>query len=162
MDNSTGIAVSISKNRISTPENTVTTARPGFKSLVFGLSLGVSVLGIAEEAPDTAAGEADYLNYCASCHGVTGEGNGPVAGSLKNRPPDLTFLHQQETDGAFPYRKVLNIIQGNPDYDKNFRSHGPADMPVWGKIIYEDSNERTGITTARLKNLVAYIKSLQK
>lgn len=162
MDNSTGIPVSILNNSVSAPKNPAPTARPFLKSLVLGAALGATTLSIAEETADMRAGEADYRTYCASCHGVTGEGNGPVAGSLKNRPPDLTYLHQQETDGAFPYRKVRNVIQGNPDYDKRFRSHGPADMPVWGKIIYEDSNERAGVTTARLRNLVAYIKSLQQ
>ena len=108
------------------------------------------------------AGKKDYMTYCASCHGETGEGNGPVAGSLQNRPPDLTFLHQQETDGAFPRKLVKGIIEGNPEYDKNFCTHGPADMPVWGKIIYEDSGERSSIAEARINNLVSYIESMQK
>lgn len=102
------------------------------------------------------------MTYCASCHGEKGEGNGPVAGSLKNRPPDLTYLHQQETDGAFPYKRVMDIIQGNADYDKNFRSHGPAVMSVWGKIIFEDSGDRTIIAETRIRHIVDYIKSRQK
>ncbi|HAD09639.1 MAG TPA: hypothetical protein DCF62_09175 [Porticoccaceae bacterium] len=120
-------------------------------------TLAVSGIALAEDA-----GKKDYMTYCASCHGDTGEGNGPVAGSLQNRPPDLTFLHQQETDGAFPRKLVKGIIEGNPDYDKNFRTHGPSDMPVWGKILYEDSGERSSIAEARINHLVDYIESLQK
>ena len=124
----------------------------------FAVAIGVfSPTSFGEES-----GKADYMTYCASCHGDTGEGNGPVAGSLQNRPPDLTFLHQQETDGAFPRKLVKGIIEGNPDYDKNFRTHGPSDMPVWGKIIYEDSGQRSSIAEARINNLVDYIESLQK
>jgi mono/diheme cytochrome c family protein len=132
-----------------------------FKGLALGLSVGASALVFAEAAKPEP-GEADFMSYCASCHGVTGEGNGPVAGSLKNRPPDLTYLHQQETDGAFPYKRVLSIIEGNPDHDKNIRTHGPADMPVWGKVIYEDSGEQEAVTRARLRALTNYVKSIQK
>lgn len=133
-----------------------------FRAIVTSLGLTYAACGLGADKPDLKRGEADYVTYCASCHGVTGEGNGPVANALKNRPPDLTYLHQQETDGAFPYQKVLNIIRGNPDLDKNFRTHGPADMPVWGKIIYEDSGDRDAVAEARLRDLTSYIQSLQK
>lgn len=135
--------------------------KPIFKGLALGLSVGASALAFAEQA-EPEPGKADFMNYCASCHGVTGEGNGPVAGSLKNRPPDLTYLHQQETDGVFPYGRVLSIIEGSPDHDKNLRTHGPADMPVWGKVIYEDSGQSEAQTKARLRALTNYIKSIQK
>ena len=138
----------------------------GLKKLARGVILGLSLvpvgLCLADDGNGETPGKADYITYCASCHGSDGAGNGPVAGSLKNRPPDLTFLHQQETDGAFPFQKVLNIIQGNPDHDKSIRTHGPADMPVWGKIIHDDSDHKTAVTNARLRNLTHYIKSLQK
>ena len=130
------------------------------RSAAVGLVLALGAFSAASLGEE--AGKTDYMTYCASCHGVSGEGNGPVAGSLKNRPPDLTYLHQQETDGAFPRKLVKGIIEGNPEYDKNFRTHGPAAMPVWGKIIYEDSGERASIAEARINNLVSYIESLQK
>jgi mono/diheme cytochrome c family protein len=37
-------------------------------------------------------GKNEYLNSCASCHGVTGKGHGPVIKSLIKAPPDLTKL----------------------------------------------------------------------
>jgi len=124
--------------------------------------LGFSLPGIAESGNAIKEGKEGFVTYCASCHGEKGEGNGPVAGSLKKRPPDLTYLQQQENDGQFPYKRVMDIVQGNPEYDKNFRTHGPAAMPVWGKIIYEDSNERTTIAETRIRHIVDYIKSIQK
>ncbi|MGE3298243.1 MAG: cytochrome c [Porticoccaceae bacterium] len=130
--------------------------------LIVGLSAGFATTGFAEENSAVKQGKEEYMAHCASCHGATGEGDGPVAGSLKNKPPNLTFLHQQETDGAFPTQRVMEIIQGNKDYDKNFRTHGPADMPVWGKVFYEESGERSNVAKARIRNLVDYIKSIQK
>ncbi len=130
--------------------------------LAMGLSVGFAATSFAEENSAIKQGKEDYMAHCASCHGATGEGDGPVAGSLKNKPPNLTFLHQQETDGAFPTQRVMNIIQGNRDYDKNFRTHGPADMPVWGNVFYDEAGERSSIAKARIRNLVDYIKSIQK
>ena len=130
--------------------------------LVVGLSAGFVTTSFAEENSAVKQGKEEYMAHCASCHGATGEGNGPVAGSLKNKPPNLTFLHQQETDGAFPTQRVMDIIQGNKDYDKNFRTHGPADMPVWGNVFYEEAGERSSIAKTRIRNLVDYIKSIQK
>jgi len=130
--------------------------------LAMGLSVGFATSSFAEEKSAIKQGKEDYMAHCASCHGATGEGDGPVAGSLKNKPPNLTFLHQQETDGAFPTKRVMDIIQGNKDYDKNFRTHGPADMPVWGNVFYEEAGERSSFAKARIRNLVDYIKSIQK
>lgn len=143
---------------ISAPNSRVKKTLARSAAVGFAIAIGAfSAASFGEQA-----GKADYMTYCASCHGKTGEGNGPVAGSLQNRPPDLTYLHQQETDGAFPRKLVKGIIEGNPDYDKNFRTHGPSDMPVWGKIMYEDSGQRESIANARINNLVDYIESLQK
>ena len=132
------------------------------KKVAFGLSLSVSTLGFAEGDTKQAPGEADYMTYCASCHGKTGEGNGPVANHLKNRPPDLTYITQQQTGGEFPYMYVLGIVEGNSELDKKGRTHGPSDMPVWGNIIYEDSGERSSLAKARLRQLVDYIKNMQR
>jgi hypothetical protein len=44
----------------------------------------------------------------------------------------------------------------------NYRTHGPADMPVWGRVLTEDSGDRESVAKARIRNLVEYIKSIQK
>src|ERR1700674_202975 len=41
---------------------------------------------------DITSGKNMFLNYCASCHGVDGKGNGPAAAALKPAPTDLTTL----------------------------------------------------------------------
>jgi len=36
-----------------------------------------------------AKGKASFNVYCAACHGVSGEGNGPVAFAVRPRPRNL-------------------------------------------------------------------------
>jgi mono/diheme cytochrome c family protein len=119
-----------------------------------------SALVVAENNKGVV-GEDDFKHYCASCHGVSGGGDGPVADSLKNSPSDLTKL-AAVNGGAFPKKHVTDVVQGNKDYDKKFRTHGPSDMPVWGNIILDDSDGRSSIASARIKNIVKYIESIQK
>jgi mono/diheme cytochrome c family protein len=53
-----------------------------------GLFLGVlllpvaSAVAIADDAV-SESGTADFASYCASCHGIDGRGNGPLAPSLR-------------------------------------------------------------------------------
>ena len=46
--------------------------------------------GIAAEKSDTANGKSIYNNFCASCHGNAGKGDGPAAAALNPKPKDLT------------------------------------------------------------------------
>ena len=48
-----------------------------------------------------AQGAALYAENCAQCHGLRGRGDGPLATSLTNRPPDLVLL-------ALPPDSILN------------------------------------------------------
>ena len=44
---------------------------------------------IPPNSESIAAGQALYSTYCASCHGVSGKGDGPVGLTLNPRPADL-------------------------------------------------------------------------
>ncbi len=118
---------------------------------------GVVFAGVAKPM----VGKDDYKNFCAACHGIGGRGDGPVSGHLKNNPVDLTLL-AKNNDGQFPKKYVTQVVQGNKDYDKNYRTHGPVGMPVWGRIFYEDSGDKTSIAKIRINNIVRYIESLQE
>jgi len=137
---------------------------PGLKR-VFSTGLVVAVVSgsgfVVAENAKAVAGEDDFKQYCASCHGVTGVGDGPVSGSLKNAPANLAAL-AAANGGTFPKKYVTDVVQGNKDYDQKFRTHGPSAMPVWGSVIYEDSDDRVSIANARINNIVNYIESLQK
>jgi mono/diheme cytochrome c family protein len=68
-----------------------------------------------------------YRMYCASCHGVEGHGNGPVAATPKRKVPDLTRIAARH-GGTFPADQVRTIIDGRT----TLPAHGTPDMPVWG------------------------------
>jgi mono/diheme cytochrome c family protein len=110
-------------------------------------------------APQTSAasGKEMYEAYCASCHGATGEGNGPAASALKTPPSDLTAI-AKNNGGKFPSAHVYEIVKGSASTP----AHGSADMPVWGPVFLRLSQSRDAEVHQRITNLTSYIQSLQK
>ena len=45
-----------------------------------------------DETAVLAQGKEEFTRYCASCHGLTAKGDGPMADQLKKAPADLTQL----------------------------------------------------------------------
>jgi DNA-binding winged helix-turn-helix (wHTH) protein len=69
-------------------------------------------------------GEVVFNNLCAACHGVSGKGDGPAAGSLRKNVPDLTIL-SAGNHGVFPRDHVENTIAGK----YRVVAHETIDMP---------------------------------
>ena len=44
----------------------------------------------AQTTGETARGREVYANFCSSCHGQYGRGDGPLVENLAVRPPDFT------------------------------------------------------------------------
>ncbi|HEY2444524.1 MAG TPA: c-type cytochrome, partial [Rhizomicrobium sp.] len=63
----------------------------------------------ADEA--VARGRELYLEYCGSCHGLTGEGDGPVAHSLTTPPANLRLLSDR-VGNPLPVDQVARFIDG--------------------------------------------------
>jgi mono/diheme cytochrome c family protein len=109
------------------------------------------------------SGRADYLVHCASCHGINGEGDGPVAGVLKVKTPDLTLL-SRSNQGSFPEKHVFDTIDGSVVVE----AHGTRDMPVWGEFFpMQALNAANKAQTerevnARIQRLVDYLKAIQR
>jgi mono/diheme cytochrome c family protein len=127
-------------------------------------------------------GKELFSEYCASCHGVSGKGNGPAASALKIPPADLTALAARNK-GQFPSLRVMQAIKAGP----SIPAHGSEIMPVWGPIFLQGDNSDTpsqsppqtpvgaaeesgqqgrhGATAAevqlRIYNLMGYIRTLQ-
>jgi len=78
-------------------------------------------------------GRWDFENSCASCHGVTGRGNGPLAPYLVARPSDLTRLAKRN-GGVLPKDRVAAMIDGRGTAD--IGAHGTREMPVWGSVYF--------------------------
>ena len=97
-----------------------------------------------------------YRAHCASCHGMEGKGDGPVASALTTRPPDLTTIAQRN-GGVFPAARIKKVIAG----DEGVAAHGSREMPVWGPVFHQIQEDRD-YGEIRLQNLVDYLKSIQK
>jgi mono/diheme cytochrome c family protein len=110
-----------------------------------------------------AAGEVsemqreDFFAYCASCHGPSGHGDGPVAVELKKRPADLTQL-AKNNNGNFPYTRVRAVIDGR---GQALGIHGPAEMPVWGERFRREGRSDTQVR-GKILNIVDYLVSIQE
>jgi mono/diheme cytochrome c family protein len=117
---------------------------------------------LAAPAMADELGRQEFMNYCASCHGESGMGNGPVAEYLSVTPPNLTGLAARN-GGEFPYLNVFMIIDGRT----GIGPHG-SDMPVWGDIfkMHEvDASADYGAETivrGRILSLVKYLESIQQ
>lgn len=102
-----------------------------------------------------------YESFCASCHGVLGEGDGPVAPLVKIHVPDLTRIAQRD-GGEFPTEDVRRTIDGRFDRP----AHGPRDMPVWGWQFYRSETPNDPAERARvdalIERLVEHLRSIQK
>jgi mono/diheme cytochrome c family protein len=98
-----------------------------------------------------------FLMYCATCHGRTGTGGGPVAPALKTPPTDLTTLARRN-GGVFPAMQVGVMLSG--PRRATLPAHGSAEMPVWGPIFRAlDPNDSQA--AVRVANLVAYVEAIQ-
>lgn len=106
-----------------------------------------------------ASGRDAYMNFCASCHGEDGKGNGPVADVMSVQPADLTLI-REHNDGTFPVDSIYAYIDGRADV----QAHGTREMPVWGNVWSEVDGapipqERVD---RRIRLLVEYIRSIQE
>jgi len=102
------------------------------------------------------SGEQMYVNYCASCHGVNGKGDGPAAAALKMPPTDLTAL-SRNNHGEFPETHIVTVLE----YGSEIPSHGSAGMPVWGPILGQMEKVNPQVKQLRISNLIRYLKTLQ-
>ncbi len=113
-------------------------------------------------AQDMVSGQYEYMNNCASCHGESGGGNGPMAEFLKDPVPDLTLL-ALNNDGVFPFHRAVMVIDGR----EGLRGHGSF-MPVWGDRFEKAAMTEAGdpisytIARGRLLSLVEYLVTIQQ
>jgi mono/diheme cytochrome c family protein len=121
------------------------------------LLAGLPALG---QAFDEYSGEYTFQRYCASCHGESGKGNGPVAEGIPIRVPDLTTL-QQRMGSNFPEEVLRKIIDGR----NAVIYHGTRYMPVWGYEFWveEGADEAARVRVDRIvAQLVEYLRSIQE
>jgi mono/diheme cytochrome c family protein len=110
---------------------------------------------VIAEADDIAMGRQIYLQRCASCHGLTGEGDGPVAPALNTPPANLRRLSER-FGNPLPEDQIARFIDGRAEV----KAHGPRDMPVWGARFYAETHKERAVH-ALIAELVAYLQSIQ-
>jgi mono/diheme cytochrome c family protein len=106
------------------------------------------------------SGAGLYLKYCASCHGVTARGNGPVAGSLRKPPADLTQLARRYGQ-PLPKERLAAFIDGR----EALAAHGSREMPVWGETLYAgerpDTPARDAARSGTIRLILEYLETRQ-
>ncbi len=105
-------------------------------------------------------GDQLFQRFCASCHGKSGYGDGPVAPSIKVLIPDLTQLSKRAS-GQFPADRVREIIDGRAVLP----AHGTRPMPVWGyELEAQAPPEQSGRAVAQglIDRLVDHLRSIQR
>jgi mono/diheme cytochrome c family protein len=132
-------------------------------AVLVALLLGMAACSTVQPRQKTVSqmsGMEMFESFCASCHGVGGKGDGPVAPLVKIGVPDLTRIAHRD-GGEFPTEDVRRTIDGRFDRP----AHGPRDMPVWGWQFYNsetlnDPSERARVD-ALIGKLVDYVRSIQ-
>ena len=123
-------------------------------AILVAVAMMIGTAGTAR--PDEVAeGRRLFLQYCASCHGIKGEGNGPIAPQLTTPPANLRLLSQRYGN-PLPEDQIARFIDGRAEV----KAHGPRDMPVWGRRFQQESGDEAKVK-GRIRKLVAYLQSIQ-
>lgn len=132
--------------------------------VVAALCAGFAGMALAQAKPARVDfGKREFDANCASCHGLSGKGKGPLVEMLTKSPPDLTLL-AKNAGGVFPMARLYDVIDG-----ANVPSHGSRDMPVWGREYKLQAGEYyvdvpydpDAYVRARILALLEYINRLQ-
>lgn len=132
------------------------------------VALGSSVASAADPANQGDFGKGVYDSKCASCHGVSGKGDGPLAASLLKKPADLTAI-AKKNNGVVPVMDLEAVIDGRAQT----ALHGPREMPVWGKELLTETGSDWPVymgvpfnpevfVRARILALIDYLARLQE
>jgi mono/diheme cytochrome c family protein len=114
----------------------------------------------APESELAEHGRQAYRQYCESCHGPGGRGDGLLADALKAKVPDLTQI-AKANGGRFPRAEIMRVIDGR----QSIRVHGQATMPVWGERLALEvpgrDREKDAYIHRRVRALVRHLESIQ-
>ena len=98
----------------------------------------------AAQPTAAAPGAGDYGNYCASCHGAHGDGDGPLAGALDPQPAKHS---DGDAMGALSDEYLFRVIrEGGVAVGKS-----PLMAPWKGAL-----------SDSQIRDLVAFIRTLSK
>ncbi|MDJ0821145.1 MAG: cytochrome c [Paracoccaceae bacterium] len=125
--------------------------------------LFLATAALPAAAQDADIGRSHYHTHCATCHGLEGRGDGPMAGVLLIKPTNLTELTAQNA-GTFPLERVVMRIDGRDP----LVSHG-SPMPVFGDFFQgvfdvpiKAPSGQPVLTSRPVVDLIAYLREIQR
>lgn len=134
------------------------------------IAAGLCCPSVATQAqPKSDVGKEEFESKCASCHGLSGKGDGPLSGIYMTKTTDLTTLAKRN-GGVFPVQRAHEIIDGRQEV----AAHGPRAMPVWGsdyraqvpdvQIAQADRyyDLRNAVAEAKMLALIDYLFRIQE
>ncbi len=124
------------------------------------VAIAAALVAPAAFAQDADVGQGLYMQYCATCHGADGTGQGPLTEVMTVNVPDLTRL-AADNEGDFPMLHVVHIIDGRT----GLRAHG-GPMPVYGQVFDTGAEGPMSFgsvleTRGRILSLALYLESIQ-
>jgi mono/diheme cytochrome c family protein len=130
-------------------------------SRTVALLLSSCVLAVACASTQARAPSAaqTFETHCASCHGARGEGNGPVAATIRVPVPNLRTMASRN-GGEFPADTAASYIDGRAMP----AAHGVRNMPVWGSVF--DVTQQLFVDAEgaeqRIDAVIAYLREMQE
>ena len=117
------------------------------KSLGNGLLAAYPIPLAPRTAPDVKVGATIYAANCASCHGVTGKGDGPAAARLD--PPPIAFSDTKRARQRSVFALYQIVGQGIPGtampaFDRLSDADRWAVATYLGQLSHEPQQARTG------------------
>jgi mono/diheme cytochrome c family protein len=141
------------------PDNPLGALDPSEPRVTLRIENAVAYVATLQAPPAAASDEGARLfkTHCATCHGTTARGDGPIAEHLRHAPPDLT-TYTDRNGGVFPSDRVARIIDG-----RDVPSHGDREMPVWGDAF---SSSPDGLppesVKKRIEAFIRYLAGIQR
>ena len=90
------------------------------------------------------AGVEKFEQFCAACHGIDGQANGPSAQAMNPKPRNFTDARWQESVDDAHITKVIK--EGGASVGLS------ATMAPWGAVVND----------SEIKEIIAHIRSLKK
>ena len=115
-------------------------------TLIAAFTAWESAWAASEQEQSVIKGEAHYLLFCANCHGVDADGNGPYARLLKVAPTDLTTLRTAGEQSVS--ERVLNAINGRHEVGEGQEPK----MPIFSE----------NLEVKTVYQIVEFLKTVQK
>ncbi|MBE1282981.1 MAG: c-type cytochrome [Rhodobacteraceae bacterium] len=108
--------------------------------------------------PGPREGEGVFLDNCAACHGVRGEGGELIGGQTA---PDLTLIAAR-SDGELPVAEVLSKIDGYGQGHSTDQVMPEFGALFAGETVPVDVDGTLTPTPRPLAALLAYLESVQR